>query len=42
MTVATTVFSFEQAVLAAEAGCSYIAPHVRKLEEQLHLESVQL
>jgi transaldolase len=30
-TLATTIFSIEQAVLAAEACCKYIAPYVNEL-----------
>ncbi|KAJ9644464.1 hypothetical protein H2199_003427 [Coniosporium tulheliwenetii] len=30
-TLATTLFTLEQAVLAAEVGCSYIAPYVNRL-----------
>lgn len=30
-TLATTVFSLEQAVLAADAGCRYVAPYVNEL-----------
>ena len=30
-TLATTLFTMEQAVLAAEAGCAYIAPFVHEL-----------
>ena len=31
-TLATTLFTFEQAVLAAEAGCEYIAPFLHELK----------
>ncbi|KAL8785243.1 MAG: hypothetical protein Q9195_008716 [Heterodermia aff. obscurata] len=31
-TIATTLFTFEQAVLAAECGCTYIAPFVHELK----------
>lgn len=31
-TLATTLFTMEQAVLAAEAGCAYIAPFVHELK----------
>ena len=31
-TIATTLFTFEQAVLAAEAGCEYIAPFLHELK----------
>ncbi|KAL8848889.1 MAG: hypothetical protein Q9221_006114 [Calogaya cf. arnoldii] len=31
-TLATTVFSMEQAILAAEAGCTYISPFVNELK----------
>ena len=30
-TLATTVFCMEQAVLAADSGCAYIAPYVNEL-----------
>ena len=30
-TLATTLFTFVQAVLAAEVGCTYIAPYVNQL-----------
>lgn len=30
-TLATTVFCMEQAALAADAGCTYIAPYVNEL-----------
>lgn len=30
-TLATTMFCMEQAVLAADAGCTYIAPYVNEL-----------
>jgi len=30
-TLATTLFSLEQAAVAAEAGCQYIAPYVNEL-----------
>jgi transaldolase len=35
-TLATTIFSMPQAVLAAEAGCSYVAPYVNQLK--VHFE----
>lgn len=35
-TLATTLFTFEQAVLAAEVGCTYIAPYVNQLK--VHFE----
>lgn len=31
-TIATTLFTFEQAALAAEAGCKYIAPFLHELK----------
>jgi transaldolase len=31
-TLATTVFSMAQAVLAAEVGCTYVAPYVNELK----------
>ena len=31
-TLATTLFTFEQAILAAECGCTYIAPFVHELK----------
>jgi transaldolase len=31
VTLATTLFSMEQAAIAAAAGCSYIAPYVNEL-----------
>ena len=31
-TIATTLFTFEQAVLAAEVGCYYIAPFLHELK----------
>lgn len=31
-TLATTLFTMEQAVLAAEAGCMYVAPFVHELK----------
>ena len=31
-TLATTLFTMEQAVLAGEAGCAYIAPFVHELK----------
>lgn len=31
-TLATTLFTMEQAILAAEAGCVYIAPFVHELK----------
>lgn len=33
-TLATTLFSMEQAALAAEVGCSYIAPYINELKAQ--------
>ncbi|KAL2833495.1 hypothetical protein BJY01DRAFT_225188 [Aspergillus pseudoustus] len=36
-TLATTLFTFVQAVLAAEVGCTYIAPYVNQLK--VHFES---
>lgn len=35
-TLATTVFSMAQAILAAEVGCTYVAPYVNKLK--VHFE----
>ncbi|KAI9716073.1 MAG: hypothetical protein M1828_000484 [Chrysothrix sp. TS-e1954] len=37
-TLATTLFSIEQAVLAAEVGCHYVAPYVHELKEQVDSE----
>ena len=34
-TLATTLFSFEQAMLAGAAGCHYVAPYVHELREQI-------
>ncbi|KAL8648121.1 MAG: hypothetical protein Q9210_005173 [Variospora velana] len=34
-TLATTVFTIEQAVLAADAGCQYIAPYLNALKAQV-------
>lgn len=31
-TLATTLFSMPQAVLAAEVGCTYVAPYVNQLK----------
>lgn len=31
-TLATTLFCMEQAALAADAGCTYIAPYVNELK----------
>lgn len=31
-TLATTLFSMPQAVLAAEVGCTYVAPYVNELK----------
>ena len=31
-TLATTLFSMPQAVLAAEVGCTYISPYVNELK----------
>jgi transaldolase len=31
-TLATTMFCMEQAVLAGDAGCTYIAPYVNELK----------
>lgn len=33
-TLATTLFTIEQAVLAADAGCCYIAPYLHELRAQ--------
>lgn len=35
-TLATTLFSMDQAVLAAEVGCTYVAPYVNQLK--VHFE----
>lgn len=35
-TLATTMFCMEQASLAADAGCTYIAPYVNEL--RVHFE----
>ena len=35
-TLATTLFTLSQAILAAEVGCSYIAPYVNQLK--VHFE----
>lgn len=35
-TLATTLFTFAQAVLAAEVGCTYVAPYVNQLK--VHFE----
>lgn len=35
-TLATTLFSMTQAVLAAEVGCTYIAPYVNELKVQVN------
>lgn len=35
-TLATTLFTIEQAVLAGEAGCRYIAPYVNEL--RVHMD----
>ena len=34
-TLATTTFSFEQAVLAGEAGCRSVSPFIHELRTQL-------
>ncbi len=34
-TLATTLFTIEQAVLAADAGCCYIAPYLNALKAQI-------
>ncbi|KAK4176588.1 putative transaldolase [Triangularia setosa] len=36
-TLATTLFSLEQAILSADAGCRYVAPYVNELK--VHFES---
>ncbi|KAL4883025.1 hypothetical protein BJY04DRAFT_216740 [Aspergillus karnatakaensis] len=36
-TLATTLFAFAQAALAAEAGCTYIAPYVNQLKVHFEL-----
>lgn len=35
-TLATTLFSMPQAVLAAEVGCTYVAPYVNELKVQVN------
>lgn len=35
-TLATTLFSMAQAVLAAEVGCTYVAPYVNELKVQFN------
>ena len=35
-TLATTLFSMSQAILAAEVGCTYVAPYVNQLK--VHFE----
>ena len=35
-TLATTLFSMSQAILAAEVGCAYVAPYVNQLK--VHFE----
>lgn len=35
-TLATTLFSMAQAVLAAEVGCTYVAPYVNELKVQVN------
>lgn len=40
-TLATTMFCMEQAVLAARAGCTYIAPYVNELRVHFDSRSVQ-
>ena len=37
-TLATTLFTLEQAALAGDAGCCYVAPYVNEL--QVHFEAV--
>ena len=39
-TLATTTFSFEQAVLAGEAGCTSVSPFIHELRTQLDETSV--
>lgn len=39
-TLATTLFSIEQAALAGEVGCQYIAPYVNELKSQVDTEWV--
>ena len=39
-TLATTLFSIEQAALAGEVGCQYIAPYVNELKAQVDKEWV--
>jgi transaldolase len=39
-TLATTMFCMEQAVLAADAGCTYIAPYVNELRVHFDTRSV--
>ena len=40
-TLATTTFSFEQTVLAGEAGCRSVSPFVHELRTQIDEEQVQ-
>lgn len=35
-TLATTLFTMAQAVLAAEVGCTYVAPYVNELKVQVN------
>ncbi|KAJ5689385.1 hypothetical protein N7462_003777 [Penicillium macrosclerotiorum] len=39
-TLATTLFSMPQAVLAAEVGCTYVAPYVNELKVQINTNLV--
>ena len=41
-TIATTLFTFEQAALAAEAGCYYIAPFLHELKAFFDEKSVRV
>jgi transaldolase len=41
-TLATTLFSMPQAILAAEVGCAYVAPYVNELKVQFNAGYVLL
>jgi transaldolase len=41
-TLATTLFSMPQAILAAEVGCTYVAPYVNELKVQFNAGYVLL
>ena len=41
-TLATTLFTIEQAALAGEAGCRYIAPYVNELRAQTEPEYIEI